>query len=87
MKGSSRAVSRQGVHLRVGRGESGPQKVEQPFQRGSGVGERLADDEVLHAVGGDDHRVVAVGVGRQEIIAEDLDVDFTGEQVVLPPRE
>ena len=81
------AGQRQRVHLRIGRGKSDAQKMEQPFQGRPGVGEGLADDEVLHAVGGDDHRVVAVGVGGEEFLAEDLDVDLAGEQVVVAPGE
>ena len=61
--------------------------MEESFQGRAGVGEGLPDDEVLHAVGGDEHRVVAVCVGGEKLIAEDLDVDFAGEQIVVAAGE
>ena len=73
-----------GLHDRVG-GQEAPAEVhDQPFQRVALVGQRLAQDEVLHRVGGDDLAVVALGVGGLEVLAEDLDADLGGEHVVAP---
>src|ERR1700694_3565482 len=46
---------------------------------GSGVLERHCIDEILHRVGGDHLTVVALGVSRYEVVAEDVDADPAAE--------
>src|SRR4051812_36114006 len=77
----------QRVHLRIGGRKSDSQKMEETFQGSAGEGEGLADDEVLHAIGGNEHRVVTVCVGGEKLVTEDFDVDFAGEEVVVTPSE
>src|SRR5215207_7972438 len=75
------------VHLRIGERESNSEKMEETLQSRPGIGEGLPDNEVLHAVGSDEHGVVAVGVGGEKLLAKDLDVDFAGEYVVVAAGE
>ena len=60
---------------------------QQPLNGRAVVGERLAQDDVLHAVGGDDARVVALGVGAEKGVAEDLEVHLQAEEDVAAPGE
>ena len=56
--------------------------LEEAFEARAVVAQRLAQDEVLHRVGGDDGGVVALGVGGEEVVAEDLDADLGCEHVI-----
>ena len=57
-----------------------PELVEEALQRRPVVLERAPQDHVLHRVGRDDVRVVALGVGGEEALAEHLHADLAGEQ-------
>src|SRR5215218_9784865 len=75
------------VHLGIGEREPNTEKMEETLQSPPRISNGLPDDEVLHAVGGDEHGVVAVRVGGEKLLAKDLDIDFTGEQVVVAAGE
>ena len=79
---SSRPLHAHGLHHRVGGQQPVAEVAEEALERVAVVAERLAQDVVLHRVGGDDGGVVALGVGRSEVVAEHLDVDLAGEHVV-----
>jgi hypothetical protein len=71
-----------GLHHRVGGQEALAEVHDQPFERVALVGERLAQDEVLHRVRGDHLAVVAFRVGGREVLAQHLDADLGGEHLV-----
>ncbi len=75
------------VDLGIGGDEVVTDLLEVAFDGGAVELQRLPDDDVLHRVGRDDHRIVAFGVGRQEVRAEDLHVDFRREEGVVAPEE
>ena len=76
------AAHAQRLHHRVGGDHALADVREEALQRGALVAGRLAQDEVLHRVGGDHVRVVALGVGGREVVAQHLDADLAGEHVV-----
>jgi hypothetical protein len=86
-EGQLAARDTQRVQLLVGGREACPKVVQEPFQRGAFEAQCLPDDEVLHAVRGHDHRVIAVRIRRQEVIAEDFQVDGSSQQSVGAARE
>ena len=79
-KRSSRPVTRRPSICVVGGQQPTAEVVQQPLEGGAGPRAGLAQHEVLDAVRGHDGRVVALGVGRQEVVAEDLHVDLGGHQ-------
>ena len=82
-KRSSSPTHAQPLHLRVRLQEPPPEEEQPALQRRAREGERLAVDEVLHRVRGDDVGVVAFGVGGRECLAHHLDVDLRGQQDVV----
>ena len=74
------------LHHRVGGEEAAPEVQQQALERVAVVGQRLAQDEVLHRVRGHHVGVVALGVGGREVLAEHLDADLAGEHVVVAVR-
>jgi hypothetical protein len=73
--------------VRVRRQELGPDLVEPQLERSRPRAQRGVVDEILHRVGGDHHPVVAMLVGRPEVLAVDDDLDRGGGQDVLAPAE
>ena len=71
------------LHHRVGGEEAAAEVHQQALERVALVGQRLAQDEVLHRVGGHDGGVVALDVGGGEVLAEHLDAHLAREHVVV----
>src|SRR5215208_4919978 len=71
------------LHHRVGGEEPAPEVRQQAFERAALVGQRLAQDEVLHGVRRHNGGVVALSVGGGEVLAEHLDAHRAGEHVVV----
>ncbi len=76
-----------GAHVVIGAEEHAAQMRQQSLDGRAVVGERLAQDDVLHAVGGDDARVVTLGVGAEEGVAEDLEVHLHADEDVAASGE
>jgi hypothetical protein len=70
----------QPLHLGVGAEEALPERVQESLRRGAVVLQRVAQDHVLHRVGGDDVRVVAFGVGGEEALPEHLHAHVERQQ-------
>ncbi len=60
----------QALHVRIRLQEARADVVQPALQRGSAAGQRRGMDEVLHRVGRDDQRVVAVDMGGREVTFE-----------------
>ena len=67
------------VHLLVALEEAAAEAGEVALERRALVLPGLAQDEVLHRIGGDYARVVAAGVRGQEVVAEDFHGDLVRE--------
>jgi hypothetical protein len=76
-----------GAHVVVGAEELATQMRQQPLDGRAVPGERLAQDDVLHAVGGDNARVVALSIGAEEGVAEDLEVHLYADEDVAASGE
>ena len=72
----SRSPSISGYVLRKRR----PSESQEALRRGAVVLERVAQDHVLHRVGGDDVAVVALGVGGEERLPQHLHADVERQQ-------
>ena len=80
LEGDLDAADAQPLHVRVRLEEPATDEEQPLLQRRAVERQRLAVDEVLHRVGGDDQAVVALGVRGHERGAQHLDLDVGGQQ-------